>query len=144
MRKRYIVNNEPYEYDDVLDEAINTALESIPTVVFLNKIQSFVNKFGFEITVFGEGDNEYGKTFECKVKQGFNLIIYEAPETSSRTDGILNCFEWLVGNNKLNDSNSNLDVEDIEHIEDIERNRLNTLMEITPNCDEDLIQQYMQ
>jgi hypothetical protein len=101
MRKTYIVDNEPYEYDDAKDEAINTALESIPTIVFLNKIQSFVNKFDFEITVFGEGDDEYGKSYECKVKQGFNSIVYEAPETSSRIDGILNCFEWLINNNKL-------------------------------------------
>jgi hypothetical protein len=101
MRKTYIVDNEPYEYDDVMDEAINTALERVPTIVFLNKIQSFVNKFDFEITVFGEGDDEHGKYYECKVKQGFNSIIYEAPETSNRTDGILNCFEWLITNNKL-------------------------------------------
>ena len=79
MRKTYIVDNEPYEYDDVIDEAINIALESIPTIVFLNKIQSFVNKFDFEITVFGEGDDEHGKSYECKIKQGFNSIIYEAP-----------------------------------------------------------------
>ncbi len=101
MRKTYIVDSETYEYDDLLDEAINTALESIPTIVFLNKIQSFVNKFDFEITVFGEGDDEHGKSYECRVKQGFNAIIYEAPETSSRTDGILNCFEWLQKNKNL-------------------------------------------
>ena len=38
MKKTYIVDNEAYEYNDVLDLAVNTALESIPAVVFLNKI----------------------------------------------------------------------------------------------------------
>lgn len=102
MNKTYIVDNETFIYDDTNDEVTNiTLVESIPTIVFLNKIQSFVNKFDFNITVFGEGDNEYGKTFECKVMQGFNAIIYEAPETSNRTEGILDCFEWLIANKNI-------------------------------------------
>lgn len=108
MRKTYIVDNVSYEHNDKLDIVTNSALEDIPTIVFLNKIQSFVNKFDFEITVFGEGDDEHGKSYECKVKQGFNTIIYEAPETSSRTDGILDCYEWLVNNQKIDNlSNEN-------------------------------------
>jgi len=102
VKKTYIIDNEPYEYNDVLDLAVNTALESIPAVVFLNKIQSSISKFDLTITVFGEGDDEYGKTYECKVKQGFDSIIYEAPETNNRTEGILNCYQWLLDNNKLN------------------------------------------
>ncbi len=105
MNKTYIVDNETFIYEASNNEVTNiTLVESIPTIVFLNKIQSFVNKFDFNITVFGEGDDEYGKTFECKVKQGWNSIIYEAPKTSNRTEGILNCFEWLINNNKLNEN----------------------------------------
>lgn len=92
---------ELYEYNSQTDIVKNQASEIIPTIVFLNKIQSFVNKCGFEITVFGESDDEYGKTFECKVVQGFSSIIYEAPESSSRTDGILNCFEWIIANKNI-------------------------------------------
>ncbi len=109
MNKTYIVDNETFIYEASNNEVTNiTLVESIPTIVFLNKIQSFVNKFDFNITVFGEGDDEYGKTFECKVRQGWNSIIYEAPETSNRTEGILNCFEWLINNNKLNEKCTHL------------------------------------
>ena len=108
MRKDFIVDNESYVFDDVIDAVTNSVLEDIPTIVFLNKIQSFVNKFDFNISVFGSGDEEHGITHECKVVQGFNTIIYEAPETSSRTDGILDCYEWLVNNQKIDNlSNEN-------------------------------------
>lgn len=102
MKNTYNIGSEAFVYDDSLDEATNlTLVASVPIIVFLNKIQSFINKFDFEITVFGEGDDEYGKSYECKVKKGFNSIIYEAPETSNRTEGILNCFQWLIDNNKV-------------------------------------------
>lgn len=101
MRKDFIVDNQSYVFDDVINAVTNSALEDIPVIVFLNKIQSFVNKFDFDIGVFGSGDEEHGITYECKVRQGFNTIIYEAPETSSRTDGILDCYEWLVNNQKI-------------------------------------------
>ena len=103
MRKEKIfsVDNETFVFNSLTNIVTTNLNRVVPTIVFLNKIQSFVNRFDFDINVFGSGCEEYGITYECKVRQGFNTIIYEAIETPNRTDGILDCYEWLLNNQKL-------------------------------------------
>lgn len=98
MRKEYRIKGEIFLYDKELDWCINSALEDIPTVVFTNKIQYYIQEKDLTITVFGEGDKEHGETYECKVKKGFDEIIFEAPIASIRNHGIIDCYDWILRN----------------------------------------------
>lgn len=100
MKKRveYIIEGEKYLYDKDLNIVINTALEDIPNVIFVNKIQNYIGKHDLTITIYGEGDHETGLNFECKVKRGFNEILYEAEVCSNRTIGVVDCYNWIIRN----------------------------------------------
>ncbi|KAB7891364.1 hypothetical protein [Poseidonibacter ostreae] len=95
-------NGIAYDLGDVhyfnLDGQKGLQGESIPMVVLCNKIQSFISPLDLEITVFGSGDYEHGIEYECKVKKGFNAILYKAEISSERAKGILDCFDWITKN----------------------------------------------
>jgi len=97
-KRRYNLTSEIFFYDTILDIAKNSDLKVIPTIVLLNKMESLVNKHNFAITVFGEGDEEYGKSYEAKLRKGFNDHIYTSHVSDSRTKCILECFDWFQSN----------------------------------------------
>jgi hypothetical protein len=104
-KREYIVGKEVFIYDVENETVTDKELKDVYIIVFLNKIQSFVEKNAdpkLTITVFGSGCDKYGFAYDCAVKQGFMKVLYEAPEYSSRTKGILDCYDWILAKELIN------------------------------------------